>query len=101
LELILLQHWAAIKGNIQVADILLEKGANIDKADKSGYNAVHLTCQNGHFLMLHYLNCKGADLRTVDHELHTPLHWAAYQGHVEVAIYLLNHVRCIVSPTNQ
>jgi palmitoyltransferase ZDHHC13/17 len=33
-------HWSAVRGHIQVAELLLKEGAKIDAADSYGYQVV-------------------------------------------------------------
>ena len=41
-------HWASKSGHLETAQLLLEKGANINTADKAGLTPLHLASQNGH-----------------------------------------------------
>lgn len=33
-------HWAAVKGSIAVADVLLQNGARVEAADLNGYRVI-------------------------------------------------------------
>lgn len=78
-------HEAAWKGNVEVADLLIARGAQIDARDKLQQTALHWVC--GHpettasTAMAELLLGKGASLDAKDQNLLTPLHQAAFEGH--------------------
>eukprot|EP01090_Pellita_catalonica_P008660 TRINITY_DN1974_c0_g1_i5.p1 TRINITY_DN1974_c0_g1~~TRINITY_DN1974_c0_g1_i5.p1 ORF type:complete len:609 (+),score=50.71 TRINITY_DN1974_c0_g1_i5:69-1895(+) len=84
-------HWAAIKGNVEITEILLDHGANINRIDSAGNSAAQHASQNGHLVYLHYLYEKGSNIALLDYQGHTCMHWAAYQGHWKIVLWLLTH----------
>ena len=42
-------HWAAVRGSIAVADVLLQSGARVEAADNNGYRVIFFP------FILHYL----------------------------------------------
>jgi len=39
-------HWAAVKGSIDVADLLLQHGARIEAVDVNGFRVISSFCCN-------------------------------------------------------
>lgn len=70
--------------------LMLDKGANLNLADKKGMTAMHYAAESGATQALHELlisNEAGADVK--DHTLSTPLHYAASRGSFEATNCLL------------
>uniref|UniRef100_A0A146LTI8 Ankyrin repeat domain-containing protein 27 n=1 Tax=Lygus hesperus TaxID=30085 RepID=A0A146LTI8_LYGHE len=74
-------HIAAMYGQAQVIDMLLNHGAKPEKTDYKGSTALHYSCARGHqnslLLLVHF----GVKLNPADNEGNTPLHLAAANGH--------------------
>lgn len=81
---------AAQGGYSRVAEILLEKGANVSiKADRD-FTALHCCCHGGHVEVAKMLvGAGGSDLEARDRSGFTPLHTAADRGHWQVAAVLI------------
>ncbi|KAJ7544585.1 hypothetical protein O6H91_09G084000 [Diphasiastrum complanatum] len=74
-------HWSAVRGSIQVAELLLQNGANLEIADSHGYRITHVAAQYGQTALLYHVATKwGAEIDAVDNDGRSPLHWAAYKG---------------------
>lgn len=69
-------HVAAISGVMQVADMLLKKGANVDDACDGGLTALYFAIQNNNNNLVGLLLMRGASLSTQNEQGRTPLHWA-------------------------
>ncbi|MBX3168924.1 MAG: ankyrin repeat domain-containing protein [Candidatus Eremiobacteraeota bacterium] len=69
-------HVAAISGVMQVADMLLKKGANVDAPCDGGLTALYFAIQNNNNNMVGLLLMRGASLSTRNEQGRTPLHWA-------------------------
>ncbi|KAJ8452911.1 hypothetical protein Cgig2_014674 [Carnegiea gigantea] len=83
-------HWAAVRGCIAVADVLLQNGARIEAADFNGYRAVHVAAQFGQTAFLNHIIAKyNADFDAPDNDGRSPLHWAAYKGFADTVRLLL------------
>lgn len=65
--------------------------------DIAGLYPIHYAAQSGSTVVLHYLISLGDDVNARDTELHTPLHWAAYNGSLDACTYLLNRSRCDIN----
>uniref|UniRef100_A0AAR2J5E8 Ankyrin 1, erythrocytic b n=1 Tax=Pygocentrus nattereri TaxID=42514 RepID=A0AAR2J5E8_PYGNA len=83
-------HIAAHYENLSVAQLLLNRGANVNFTPKNGITPLHIAARRGNVIMVRLLLDRGAqiDARTKD-EL-TPLHCAARNGHVRVIEILLD-----------
>ncbi|GJS52377.1 putative ribonuclease H-like domain-containing protein [Tanacetum coccineum] len=69
-------HWSAVRGAIQVADLLLHEGAQIHAADVYGYQITHVAAQYGQTALLYHIVTKwNADPDTPDNDGRSPLHW--------------------------
>lgn len=110
-------HWAVAKADLEAVRVLLENGgADLLDGDGRGYNSVHTAAMNGHLNLLHYLVLYYMKTSAKDEEAlhgvrcgpntpvapsvqriidirdskgHTALHWAAYKGHLYIAMYLI------------
>lgn len=69
-------HVAAISGVMQVADLLLKKGANVDDACDGGLTALYFAIQNNNNNLVGLLLTRGASLSARNEQGRTPLHWA-------------------------
>jgi ankyrin repeat protein len=90
-------HWAAFKGRVEVAQVLLDHGANAKLETEEGETALNLASQgeydseeNG-VSVVRLLLGRGVDVNAQDKDAWTSLHWAAFKGRVEVAQVLLDH----------
>ncbi|XP_060763183.1 death-associated protein kinase 1 [Neoarius graeffei] len=79
---------AAGCGNIQIIDVLMRKGAEIQALDKSGANAIYYAARHGHVETLKFLHEKKCPLDIQDKSGETALHVAARYGNVDVVQYL-------------
>lgn len=79
---------AAGCGNIQIIEVLMRKGAEIQAHDKSGANAIYYAARHGHVETLKFLHEKKCPLDVQDKSGETALHVAARYGNVDVVSYL-------------
>ncbi|TQD88391.1 hypothetical protein C1H46_026050 [Malus baccata] len=83
-------HWSAVRGAIQVAELLLQEGARVNAADMYGYQATHVAAQYGQTAFLYHVVSKwNADPDVPDNDGRSPLHWAAYKGFADCIRLLL------------
>ncbi|XP_068698694.1 tonsoku-like protein isoform X1 [Montipora foliosa] len=87
-------HEAAIAGNLQRVEALLEKGADVNARDYCGWLPLHEACNHGHVEIVELLLKAGSDVNDQGGE-HcfgvTPLHDAAENGHLDVVKLLLKY----------
>jgi ankyrin repeat protein len=91
--------FAAIRGNIEMAELLLSYGADVNAAGggvaegspipPQGIRPLHGAAEHGHVSMIHLLMKHGADVNSKGRFGLTPLHQAAYKGRQEAAEVLL------------
>ena len=77
-------HLACEKGHAAVVRLLVEKGADVDKARNDGRTPFYMACQEGHLDVVQLLLEKGADMDKAKDSGATPLYIARYQGHAEI-----------------
>ena len=83
-------HFAAHRGNDQVAEVLVHHGKiDVDPKDSVHMTPLHLACVSGNAAISRMLLDQGADIRAKSTELMTPLHTAVYNGNSEVAAMIL------------
>lgn len=74
-------HYAAYRGNIDMVNLLIDSGADVQIKTRKGLSAVHLACQGDHPQALIYFAEKfKLELNSKDKFGSTPLHWASYVG---------------------
>jgi ankyrin repeat protein len=81
---------AALKGQAEIADILIAKGASVDVPDRSGATPLHQAALKGNLKIATLLLDHGAGVDARDHDGATPLHAAALAGQLEMAKLLLD-----------
>jgi serine/threonine-protein phosphatase 6 regulatory ankyrin repeat subunit A/serine/threonine-protein phosphatase 6 regulatory ankyrin repeat subunit B len=83
--------WAAEKGDKEVCELLISKGADVNAKDKNGLTPLHLACwqeAKDSSASVKALLEAGANVKATDKDGWTPLHFAA-QSHAEVIALLL------------
>ncbi|KAL3084521.1 hypothetical protein niasHS_009292 [Heterodera schachtii] len=78
-------HCAAVGGNSEVCELLLEAGANVNQRKPDGTTPLMEASQRNQ------LNVGGADIELADSDGHTPLTLAAFAGQLDFVRYLLAH----------
>ena len=74
-----------------IAQLLLDHGANPDEQNEYGWTSLHVTSERGRVKVVQLLLDRGANVNTQSMDLRTPLHRAAYYGRLQVAKVLLEH----------
>jgi ankyrin repeat protein len=84
-------HWASLCGHGEVVAFLLGQGAEIMSRDTLGRNPLMYGCSKGHLGVVRMLleHMGGGAVQETDHHGRTVLHWAANEGHEEVAALLI------------
>ncbi|KAF2882565.1 hypothetical protein ILUMI_23582 [Ignelater luminosus] len=87
--LLTLLHYAAWKGHIELVDLFLSMGADLEVADKYGFNALLYATHNQHQNVVELLISKGASVNLKDDEHTTPLISAANTGNEDITEFLI------------
>jgi hypothetical protein len=69
---------------------LLDRGANIDKADKAGRTAIMAAIGKRHLSVVNLLLERGAKVDTVDSDMCNPLHFAVKKNEPEIVAAILS-----------
>ena len=77
-------HYAAHRGSVAVAEILLSAGADLRGKDGIGSTPLHSAALDGRLSMALYLLAKGADPNARDDAGMTPLHYASAMGNAVI-----------------
>ena len=83
-------HQAAQVGHMEVAEILIERGAKVNATDNEGRTPLHHAAKGGHTKVTELLIAKQAKVDSRDNNGRTPLHHAALQFRPEVVEILLD-----------
>lgn len=90
-------HEAAHKCNKPLMELLIECGADLNRQSQNGKTPLHSICDNQSICQkesvlidtAEFLIKKEANINIVDNEGNTPLRWAAYWGHKNLAKMLI------------
>jgi ankyrin repeat protein len=82
---------ASRRGHADVAQLLLEHGADADTQDDKNCTSLVQASKDGHVEVVRLLLEHGADTEARDNDGWSPLDRASKEGHVEVARVLLEH----------
>ena len=80
---------ASIHNQCDIIKVLIESGADPNRADEDGLTSIHWSAKNGHADALETLIACGARYDDADISGSTPLHCAAESGHKDVVSVLL------------
>ncbi|XP_030385464.1 uncharacterized protein LOC115632452 isoform X2 [Scaptodrosophila lebanonensis] len=82
-------HFAAMNNQVEICEILLKGGINIDAKTKVDRTPLHLACYYGNVQIVVLLLSKKCAVNTRDMLRMTPLHWAVEKRHKEIVRLLL------------
>ena len=83
-------QWAAQHGNIDMADLLIDYGEDINALGPFRNTALHYAVTSNETKMVAYLLQKGAD-KTINGDGRSPLHLAAVRNNSDCAMKLINN----------
>ncbi|KAI8426788.1 hypothetical protein MSG28_014472 [Choristoneura fumiferana] len=84
-------HFAAGYNRLPLAQLLLQRGADVHAKDKGGLVPLHNACSYGHYEVTELLVSCGAGVNAADLWRFTPLHEAAAKGKADIVRLLLKH----------
>ncbi len=74
-------HWATYYGHLEIAIILISRGADLDAEDPTYSTPLYLAAEQGHPKVVEFLISKGAEVNVKNNKWgYTPLHRAAWQS---------------------
>ncbi|GMH35830.1 hypothetical protein BSKO_03698 [Bryopsis sp. KO-2023] len=82
-------HWAAMFGDVAIAEELLNNDACVDFADRSSLTPLHFAAQFDQHDVANLLIARDADVNAQTANHYTPLHKAAYWGRTQMIQILL------------
>ena len=82
--------YAAVKNEPEIAQLLLDRGANVRAVNRSGSTALHLAAARGYTAVARLLLDHGASIQALDGSGSTPLEEAAWKGFAEMCALLLD-----------
>ncbi|XP_072413987.1 ankyrin-3 isoform X6 [Chiloscyllium punctatum] len=92
-------HIAAHYGNINIATLLLNRGAAVDFTARNDITPLHVASKRGNANMVKLLLDRGSQIEAKTRDGLTPLHCAARSGHEQVVEMLLDRGAPILSKT--
>ncbi|KAM3142490.1 hypothetical protein pb186bvf_005392 [Paramecium bursaria] len=84
-------HYAVNNRNIEIAQILLEAGADANSPTKMGTTPLHLACLRHCIELVQLLIQYKVDINCYDSQRNTPLHMAAESGDEDILDFLLKN----------
>jgi len=81
-------HWAALSGNIEIVNFLLDNGAEINVVDAQQMTALHWAAWQGQPEVVKVLVTRGAEINKINISNQTPLDRAINDGKPAVENYL-------------
>lgn len=84
-------HWAAQRDNLEIANLLLNAGANVKAASRFDITPLSLACTNGDAAMIDRFLKAGADPNATSEQGQTALMTAALTGKADAVKLLLVH----------
>ena len=92
-------HWAALSDNMNIVEILLDRGIDINSKDNNDNTALHLAAIKGNINIVEILLDRGIDINSKGNDGRTALHWAASNGNMNIVEILLLSLIHISEPT--
>ncbi len=80
---------AADRGQLEIVELLVERGVDVDARSVDGVTPLMYASQNGYMEIMEYLISKGADVNATPYHNVTPLIGAVRTGHFEATELLL------------
>lgn len=83
-------HWAASSGSINIAQLLIDHKAEVDRSDNSGWTPLHIAVSAGNDDIVQELVGAGADVNRRNFKGITPLHYAASKSRIDIGRLLIS-----------
>ena len=82
-------HWAALRGYINIVEMILDRGFDIHDKNNDGWTILHHASVSDHINIIEMLLERGSDINSKDNGGRTALHWAAIFGQMNAVELLL------------
>lgn len=79
-------HWAALGGNKNLVDYLIDCGSPVDPIDDTNSTPLILASSAGRYEVVKLLLSKGANVNLTTNRGQSSLHYACSKGHKEVIL---------------
>lgn len=83
--------YSAFRDDTSIAEVILNKGADINFKDRWGHTALMYAAKYGNANMVNYFLSKGADINVVGTDGETPVSAAAFDGNIDVLTKFLDY----------
>ncbi|KAI8674225.1 hypothetical protein NCS55_00745400 [Fusarium keratoplasticum] len=83
-------HFACLRGHTDIADLLLQRGADIDARGNARATPLDDACFKGHKDVVELLLSRGANTQVLDKNLWSPIRTAVGYQHLDIVEILLN-----------
>ena len=84
-------YYACREGHLNLCELLVEKGADVNLEDKYGQTCVFYAIRQGHYDIVHYLLKHGLNVNKIDKKKQTPVSYAEKIGQSKIMELLLNN----------
>jgi ankyrin repeat protein len=81
--------FAAERGRLDIVELLVANGADINYANRNGLTALHAASYGNHLDVVKFLLEKGADINAIERKGKTPLYYAAITDAADTAQFLI------------
>jgi len=84
-------HWATVGGHVELTQLLVDHGADVEAKSKDGFTPLHSVAQEDHYKIMEVLlNAKAkVDVPNIEDNCNTTLHYTACWGAVECTKLLI------------
>lgn len=79
-DLVTALHVAAVRGNAEMANVLINSGANVNIQSADGQTPLHVSARNGNLKFSEMILSHGATTDAIDQNGVTPLQLAVFEG---------------------
>ena len=83
-------HFAALNGNVEIVQMLLDRYAEIGAVNLDGATALHYAAQSMNMEIIEMLLSRGANVNAADINMITPVHLAVANNSKEITTLLLS-----------
>ncbi|CAG2232371.1 unnamed protein product [Mytilus edulis] len=82
--------WSCAGGNIDIVNLLKDKGCDLHKPNSTGQTPLMEACGNGNLSVVELLIGKGDDINITDNKGQTPFYWSCSGGNIDIVNLLID-----------